>query len=62
MRGFTGPAMFQSGPIECGVPPYVAVCASEVAVARYVDGGWELVRSELKGNPVDISPYLRPGG
>ncbi|HLU42608.1 MAG TPA: ABC transporter substrate-binding protein [Microthrixaceae bacterium] len=62
VRGFTGPAMFQSGPIECGVPPYVAVCASEVAVARYVDGGWELVRSELKGNPVDISPYLRPGG
>lgn len=61
VRGFTGPAMLQSGPIECGVPPYVAVCASEVSVARYVDGRWENVRSALNGNPVDISRYLRPG-
>lgn len=61
VRGFTGPAMLQSGPIECGIPPYIAICASEVSVARFVDGEWEAVRTSEGGNPVDITPYLRPG-
>lgn len=62
VRGFTGPDMLQTGPIECGIPPYVAVCANEISVSRYVDGEWEAVRSAPGGNPVDITPYLRPGG
>ena len=62
VRGFTGPDMLQTGPIECGIPPYIAVCANEISVSRYVDGEWEAVRSAPGGNPVDITPYLRPGG
>ena len=62
VRGFTGPDLIQTGPIECGIPPYIAICGSEITVSRYVDGEWEAVRSSGEGNPVDITPYLRPGG
>lgn len=60
VRGFTGPAMLQSGPIECGVPPYISICAREVSVARYVDGEWESVRGGSGGDPVDLTKYLHP--
>lgn len=62
VRGFTGPAMLQSGPIECGLPPYISICAREVPVARYVDGEWESVRGGSGAEPaVDLTQYLEPG-
>ena len=62
VREFEGPDMLQTGPIECGIPPYISVCANEISVSRFIDGEWEAVRSAPGGNPVDITPYLRPGG
>jgi branched-chain amino acid transport system substrate-binding protein len=57
VRGFTGPAFLQPGPIECGNPPYISICASEVPVDKFQDGEWENVDPG-----VDISKYLNPGG
>ena len=61
VRGFEGPAMLQSGPIECGTPPYISICAREIGVARYIDGEWESVRGGSADKPaVDMTKYLEP--
>lgn len=57
VRGFTGPAMLQPGPIECGVPPFISICASQVSVVKYEGGEWQLL-----DEGVDILKYLRPAG
>lgn len=62
VRAFTGPSMIQSGPQQCGVAPFIAVCASEVGVYQHLDGEWTPIRSGSDGNPIDLSPYTRPGG
>lgn len=57
VRGFTGPAMLTPGPIECGVPPFISICASQVPVVQYSDGEWTLL-----DEGVDLTKYLRPEG
>lgn len=61
VRGFKGPDMFQPGPLDCGIPPYISICGVQINVSRYLHGKWEAVRSAQGGNPVDITRYLRPG-
>ena len=63
LKGFTGPAMNQAGPIECGQSPiFQAICASRVGIHRFLDGRWTAIAEG--DNAVDISPVLNanPGG
>jgi branched-chain amino acid transport system substrate-binding protein len=55
-RGFTGPMMIQAGPIQCGMPPFVAACGHQMGIQQYIDGAWVPVRDALNGNPVDVTP------
>ena len=61
VRGFTGPSIVQSGPIECGIPPFISICASEASIVRYSDGEWSAVRTRTGGNPIELSAFTRPG-
>lgn len=56
LRGFTGPMMMQAGPLECGLPPFAAVCAHQIGVSQYRDGEVTRVRSPITGNAVDVTP------
>lgn len=56
LRGFTGPMMLQVGPIECGLPPFVASCGHQMGIQQYVDGEWVSVRNGLNGDPIDVTP------
>ena len=61
IRGFTGPAMLQAGPIACGAPPlFTGVCSTRVSIHRYVDGDWEDVRTG--DDLIDISPVVMQEG
>lgn len=61
LRSFTGPMMMQAGPLACGrqvllgLSIFVAPCASQVGVQRYVDGEWISVRDGLDGDPIDVT-------
>jgi branched-chain amino acid transport system substrate-binding protein len=54
LRGFQGPQMLQVGPLECGAPPLVAICAHQVGVAQFTDEGWVSLRDGLNGKPIDV--------
>lgn len=56
LRGFTGPMMIQAGPIQCGLPPFVAACGHQMGIQQYVDGAWVSVRDALNGDPIDVTP------
>jgi branched-chain amino acid transport system substrate-binding protein len=56
LRGFTGPMMGQAGPIECGLPPFVASCGHQMGIQQYIDGGWVSIADGLNGEPVDVTP------
>ena len=56
LRGFTGPMMGQVGPIECGLPPFVASCGHQMGIQQYVDGEWESIADGLNGQPIDVTP------
>ena len=55
-RGFTGPMMIQAGPIECGLPPFVASCGHQMGIEQYLDGAWHPVHDALNGEPIDVTP------
>jgi len=48
--------MLQVGPIECGLPPFVATCAHQMGIQQYLDGDWLSIRGGVNGNPVDLPP------
>ncbi len=57
LKGFSGPAMNQAGPIECGQSPtFQAIWASRVGIHRYLDGEWQPVADGDAA--IDISPVL----
>ena len=56
MTAFAGPMMIQVGPIQCGLPPFVAACGHQMGVQQYVEGEWRSVRDGLNGQPVDVTP------
>jgi branched-chain amino acid transport system substrate-binding protein len=58
--GFTGPMMFQVGPIACGATTvlgvsFPAVCASQMGVQQYIDGTWVPVADGNNGRSIDIT-------
>ena len=56
LRGFTGPMPGQVGPIECGLPPFVASCGHQMGIQQYIDGEWVSIADGLNGEPVDVTP------
>jgi branched-chain amino acid transport system substrate-binding protein len=56
MLAFEGPMMIQSGPIECGVPPFVAACGHQMGIERYLDGEWLSIRDDLNDHPIIVEP------
>jgi branched-chain amino acid transport system substrate-binding protein len=56
IRTFTGPMMLQVGPIECGLPPFVASCGHQMGIQQYTDGEWVSIRNGLTGDPIDVTP------
>ena len=56
IRTFTGPMMLQVGPIECGLPPFVASCGHQMGIQQYIDGEWVSIRNGLNGDPIDVTP------
>ena len=56
VRTFTGPMMLQVGPIECGLPPFVAACGHQMGIQQYIDGEWVNIRNGLNGDPIDVTP------
>ena len=56
LRGFTGPMMGQAGPIQCGLPPFVASCGHQMGIQQYIDGEWVSIADGLNGEPVDVTP------
>ena len=56
VRTFTGPMMLQVGPIECGLPPFVASCGHQMGIQQYIDGEWVSIRDGLNGDPIDVTP------
>jgi branched-chain amino acid transport system substrate-binding protein len=56
LRAFTGPMMGQVGPIECGIPPFVAACGHQMGIQQYVDGEWLSIADGLNGEPIDVRP------
>jgi branched-chain amino acid transport system substrate-binding protein len=56
LRGFTGPMMGQVGPLECGLPPFIANCGHQMGIQQYVDGEWVSIADGLNGEPVDVTP------
>jgi hypothetical protein len=58
--GFTGPMMFQAGPIACGQTtivgvPLPALCASQMGIQQYVSGEWTSVTDGNNGRAVDVT-------
>jgi branched-chain amino acid transport system substrate-binding protein len=56
IRTFTGPMMLQVGPIQCGLPPFVASCGHQMGIQQYIDGEWVSIRNGLTGDPIDVTP------
>jgi len=56
IRGFTGPMMLQVGPIECGLPPFVASCGHQMGIEQYLDGEWHSIHDALNDDPIDVTP------
>jgi branched-chain amino acid transport system substrate-binding protein len=56
IRTFTGPMMIQVGPLECGLPPFVATCGHQMGIQQYIDGAWVSIRNGLTGDPIDVTP------
>ena len=56
LRGFTGPMMGQAGPLECGLPPFIANCGHQMGIQQYVDGEWVSIADGLNGQPIDVTP------
>jgi branched-chain amino acid transport system substrate-binding protein len=56
IRTFTGPMMLQVGPIQCGLPPFVASCGHQMGIQQYIDGEWVSIRNGLNGDPIDVTP------
>jgi branched-chain amino acid transport system substrate-binding protein len=56
MLAFEGPMMIQSGPIECGVAPFIAACGHQMGVQQYLDGEWLSIRDDLNGDPIIVEP------
>jgi branched-chain amino acid transport system substrate-binding protein len=56
IRAFTGPMMLQVGPIQCGLPPFVATCGHQMGIQQYIDGAWVSIRNGLNGDPIDVTP------
>jgi branched-chain amino acid transport system substrate-binding protein len=60
ITAFTGPMMFQAGPIACGKTTVVgvtlpAVCASRMGIQRYIDGTWTPISDGNNGKAIDIT-------
>ena len=60
ITAFTGPMMFQAGPIACGTTTVLgftlpAVCASRMGVQRYLDKQWIPIADGNNGKAIDIS-------
>jgi branched-chain amino acid transport system substrate-binding protein len=56
LRTFEGPMPGQVGPIQCGLPPFVASCGHQMGIQQYIDGQWVSIRNALNGNPIDVTP------
>ena len=60
ITSFTGPMMFQAGPLACGATSIVgiavpAVCASRMGVQRYMDRTWTPIEDGNTGQPMDVT-------
>jgi branched-chain amino acid transport system substrate-binding protein len=60
IAGFTGPMMFQAGPIACGETIVLgvalpAVCASQMGIQRYIDRTWTPIADGNNGKAIDIT-------
>ena len=56
LRTFEGPMPGQVGPIQCGLPPFVASCGHQMGIQQYIDGEWVSIADGLNGDPVDVTP------
>jgi branched-chain amino acid transport system substrate-binding protein len=56
LRTFEGPMPGQVGPIQCGLPPFVASCGHQMGIQQYIDGEWVSIADGLNGEPVDVTP------
>jgi branched-chain amino acid transport system substrate-binding protein len=54
MRAFRGPMMLQAGGLDCGVAPYIAVCAHFAGVQRYRAGRWIAIADGTNGRAIDV--------
>jgi branched-chain amino acid transport system substrate-binding protein len=54
LRAFPGPQMLQVGSLECGRPPFIAICAHQIGVDQYKNGDWISVRDGLNGKPIEL--------
>jgi len=60
ITSFTGPMMFQVGPLACGATVVAgislpAVCPSQMGIQQYRDGTWIPVADGNNGQPIDLS-------